>query len=159
MTGEVSERTIDDDDETRTDIFANMSVIYAGDTLVNVYTGDMDDMSWTLRFALVNQTKRWYNSIVAKEYRKDVSDGFFGHLGAWTSRGVKGHRGTIENLQADFENSFELREAYTDTLLEELSADVQEQIDEQHDELREELEELAEEMDVYVDREGLEPTA
>ncbi|GAA0675227.1 hypothetical protein ACFQDG_06725 [Natronoarchaeum mannanilyticum] len=159
MTGEVSERTIDDDDETRTDIFANMSVIYAGDTLVNVYTGDMDDMSWTLRFALMNQTKRWYNSIVAKEYRKDVSDGFFGYLGAWTSRSVRSHRQPIEQLQADFENSFELREAYTDTLLDELAPDVQDQIDEQHDELRSELEELAEEMDVYVDREGLEPTA
>lgn len=159
MTGEVSERTIDDDDETRTDIFANMSVIYAGDTLVNVYTGDMDDMSWTLRFALMNQVKRWYNSIVAEDYRKDVSDGFFGHLGAWTSRSVRDHRKPIEELQADFENSFELREAYTDTLLDELSEAMQNQIDEQHDELRAELEELADEMDVYVDREGLEPTA
>ncbi|SNZ05040.1 hypothetical protein SAMN06269185_0757 [Natronoarchaeum philippinense] len=159
MTGEVSERTIEDADETRTDIFANMSVIYAGDTLVNVYTNDMDDMSWTLRFALMNQVKRWYNSIVAEDYRKNVDDGFFGHLGAWTSRSVRNHRQPIENLQADFKNSFELREAYTETLLDELSADMQAQIDDQHDEVRSELEELADEMDVYVDREGLEPSA
>lgn len=159
MTGEVSERTIEEDDETRTDIFANMSVIYAGDTLVNVYTGNMDEMDWTLRFALMNQTKRWYNSIVADDYQKSVDDGFFGYLGAWTDRSVKDQRQPIERLQADFKNSFELREAYTDTLLAELSEDMQKQIDEQHDELRGELEELADEMDVYVDREGLEPTA
>lgn len=172
MTGEVSERTIDDADETRTDIFANMSTIYAGDTIVNVYTGtyneetlagdysgDITELSWPLRRALVKQVKRWHNEIVVSDQRLSVSDGFFDQLSAWSNRDMESDRRTIEKIQSSINDSFEVRLRYTETLLQQLSGHVAEDIEKQQQDINEELEELAEDMDVYVEREGLTRTA
>lgn len=159
ITGEVSERTIEEEDERRTDIFANMSVIYAGDTFVNVYTGDLEELPWTFREELVRQVKRWHNKIVIEEQRLDVDEGFLSHLSSWSNRSLEGDRQTIDSVQQALNESFEVRLEYTDELLEQLPSDVQDELSDQQDALRGELEDLAEEMDVYVEREGLEQTA
>ena len=159
MTGEVSERTITEADERRTDIFANMSVIYAGDTFVNVYTGELDELSWTFRKELVRQVKRWHNKIVVDDQRLEVEEGFFAHLSSWSNRSLSDDRATIDSIQQALNESFEVRLEYTDELLEQLPDNVQDELSDQQDALRGELEELAEDMDVYVDREGLEETA
>jgi hypothetical protein len=171
MTGEVSERTIEDVDETRTDIFANMSVIYAGDTFVNVHTksfnletlagdyhGDFTDLAWPMRRALVKQVKRWTNEIVVEDQQVEINDGFLDHLSAWSNRNMESDRRTIDSLQSMINESFDVRLEYTETLLDQLSADVAEDIKEQQQEIDQELQELAEDMDVYVEREGLERT-
>lgn len=155
MTGEVSERTIEDTDETRTDIFANMSVIYAGDTLVNVYTDGMADLDWAFRRALVRQVKEWHNHIAVDQQALDVDDGFGGHLSAWSNRDPAADRRTVDAVQDAVNETFEARLQYTDMLLERLPSGVQNELSDQQDALREELEDLAEDMDVYVDREGL----
>lgn len=158
MTGEVSERTLDDEDETRTDIFANMSAIFAGDTFVNVYTGGIDQLDWTFREELVRQVKRWHNQIVVDEQRLEVNDGFGALLTSWSNRSAQSDRATIEAIQESMNDSFEVRLEYTDKLLEQLPTQVQDDLSDQQDTLRSELEELAENMDVYVEREGLERT-
>ncbi|WP_336037376.1 hypothetical protein [Halobacterium yunchengense] len=159
MTGEVSERTIEEQDERRTDIFANMSVIYAGDTFVNVYTGDFEELPWTFRKELVRQVKRWHNKIVVEEQRLDVDEGFFAHLSSWSNRDVRADRSDVDAIQRALNESFEVRLKYTDELLEQLPEDVQNELSEQQDALRGELEDLADDMDVYVEREGLEQMA
>ncbi|MXR19362.1 hypothetical protein [Halobacterium bonnevillei] len=159
ITGEVSERTIEDDDERRTDIFANMSVIYAGDTFVNVYSDNLDELPWTFREELLRQVKRWHNKIVVQDQRLEVNDGFLAHLSSWSNRSLEGDRQTLESIQQALNESFDVRLEYTDELLEQLPSDVQDELSEQQDALRGELEDLAEEMDVYVEREGLEQTA
>ncbi|MFB6121494.1 MAG: hypothetical protein ABEJ68_10305 [Halobacteriaceae archaeon] len=160
MTGEVSERTIEDTDETRTDIFANMSVIYAGDTLVKVNTSRLDDLDWTFRRALVKQVKEWHDRIATSDSSMpdkvfDPDEGFTDELSAWTDRDARAHRQSIETAQDRINRQFSSRLRYTDLLLDQLPGPVQNELDEQQDALREELEHLAEDMDVYVEREGL----
>lgn len=158
MSGEVSERTLTGDDESHTDIFANMSVIYAGDTFANVYTGELDELDWTHRRALMNHVKKSCNQIVRQEQHRNVDDGFMGHLKAWTDRSVRSHRSTISTLQSQLNSNFDVRTSYTDLLLEQLPAPVRNDIETHQNELLDDLEELAEDMEVYVDREGLKQT-
>lgn len=158
MTGEVSERTLEGAGESRTDIFANMSVIYAGDTFANVHTGELEDLDWTNRWALMNQVKKWHNRIANEEQQVDVSDGFVGYLKAWTDRSVNQHRSTIKSLQGRLNGHFDARTAYTDLLLKQLPTTVRDDLEAHQNELLDELEELAEDMEVYVDREGLKQT-
>lgn len=168
MTGEVSERTIEETDEERTDIFANMSVIYAGDTFVNGYTGrigpsvnapQFDELNWVLRRAIVRQVKFWQNDIVVPEQRFDMQGEFVHHLSAWSDRDAEGHRRAIDDIQSDINASFGVRLRYTEELLDQLGAAIRDDVSEQQEEINAELEELAEDMEVYVDREGLEHTA
>lgn len=158
MSGEVSERTLTGEDESHTDIFANMSVTYAGDTFANVYTGELEELNWVHRRALVNHVKKSCNQIVPQRQQKDVNDGFVGHLKAWTDRGVRSHRRTITSLQNQLNSNFGVRTSYTDLLLTQLPSTVQNDIESHQSELLNELEELAEDMEVYVDREGLKQT-
>lgn len=166
MTGEVSERTIEDTAEERTDIFANMSVIYAGDTFVKVFTGSLgnsvkapqfSDLNWVLRRELVKQVKQWHESIAPVQYNS--SSNFVHHLSGWSDRNEKSHRRDINQIQSTINNSFETRLAYTDELLDQLGSDLQDDITQQQDEINAELEELAEDMEVYVEREGLRHTS
>lgn len=170
ITGEVSERQINDQGETRTDIFANMTVIYAGDTFVNVYTEPInpnlehvvtgfDDMPWTLRRELVKEVQMWYNSIVGEGQRIDVSDGFFDQLGALSNRSVEDDRREINTIQGYVNQSFNVRLAYNDLVLNQLSEETQMMVHSQLDEIDDELQGLAEDMDVYVKREGLTHTS
>lgn len=101
ISGEVSERTIEDDSESRTDIFANMSVIYAGDTFVNVNTEEFDDLDWAHRVAIVNQVTKWHNQVVDDETLiRDVDDGFIGHLKAWSNRNTQSDIQTVNSRHA-----------------------------------------------------------
>lgn len=169
MTGEVSERTLEEEDEQRTDIFANMSVIYAGDTFVNVYTGELgptiddvdsfQDLPWGLRIELIRQVQMWHNRIVVEEQEVDVKGKFLAHLSAWSNRDVSRQRRTIDRIQEAINESFDVRLEYSNVLLEELGAAVRDDIKEQQEEINAELTELADDMDVYVEREGLEHTA
>lgn len=170
-TGEVSERTIEDTDEERTDIFANISVIYAGDSFVNVLFSTIDpqyadrvtefeDLNWHLRWEIVNQVKRWANDIIDDEDEEfEIDDGFTGRLSAVFSHSVSDDRDQIAEVQSKMNSDFDDRLEYTDKLLNELGSGVRSDIDQQKEEISRELEELAEDMDVYVDREGLEHTS
>lgn len=157
MTGEVSERTIETDSETRTDIFANMSVIYAGDTFVNVQPEVLDELNWTLRREITTQIKKWYNETIDNpEEEEDVSTGFVANLTSWANRSARSDITTVRNLQNALNEDFENRLEYTDTLLNQLPEDTRDELAEHQDSLLLELEDLAEDMDVYVEREGLE---
>ncbi|MFC7212262.1 hypothetical protein ACFQL3_17460 [Natronoarchaeum sp. GCM10025321] len=169
MTGEVSERTIEDTDEERTDIFANMSVIYAGDTFVNVYTGRMssnidadsfEELDWTLGRQLSKTVQEWHDDIVSSEHALNPSSGFIDHLGAWSNRDTSNRRykNTIDQVQSRINGSFDVRLAYTETLLDEVEADVRDDVADQQEAINAELEELSQEMEVYVEREGLKHT-
>jgi hypothetical protein len=158
ISGEVSERTIKGEDESRTDIFANMSVIYAGDTFGKVYTGELDELDWTHRRALVNHVKKSYNRVVREKHRRNVNDGFVGQLKAWADRSVRSHQLAIARLQGRLNSNFDVRTSYTNLLLEQLPASVRDNAESHQNELLDDLEELAEDMEVYVDREGLKQT-
>lgn len=162
MTGEVSERTTEEEGETRTDIFANMSVVFAGDSFVAVDTGGLDALNWNFRREIVNQVKRWHNQVVASDQEQlPIEDGFMWQLKGWFDRDVKTHRGVIEGIQTSLvrEGPFEYRMAYTNLLEKELTSEMQDSLEQHKEELMLELEELAEDIDVYVEREGLQHTS
>ncbi|MDG5778837.1 hypothetical protein VB773_01000 [Haloarculaceae archaeon H-GB2-1] len=161
ITGEVSERTRKGETETRTDIFANMSVVFSGDVFVAVDTGALDELDWTFRREMVNQVKRWHNDVVESEREELlVEDGFIWQLKGWTDRNVQEHRGAIEGAQSVLihDAPFEYRVAYTQLLEEQLTPEMQENLRTHEAELMAELEELAEDVEVYVEREGLQHT-
>ncbi len=162
MTGEVSERTTEAGNQTRTDIFANMSVVFAGDSFVAVDTGELETLDWTFRRALTNQVRRWNNDVVASaEEKVPVEDGFMWQLKGWFNRGVQSHRGTIEGFQTKLvrQAPFHYRIQYTKLLEQQLGPEMQDRLDSHRGDLKAELEELAEDIDVYVEREGLQHTS
>jgi hypothetical protein len=161
VTGEVSERTQEDENETRTDIFANMSVVFAGDAFVAVDTGGLEQLDWTFRREVVNQVRRWHNQVVESDREQlTVEDGFIWQLKGWRDRDVQVHRGKIEGSQSVLIRNapFEYRVAYTSLLEEQLTPEMQEALRTHEQELMEELEDLAEDVDIYVEREGLQHT-
>lgn len=159
MSGEVSERTIESGTETRTDIFANMSVIYAGDTFVNVYSEDFDDLDWTLRRAITNQVKSWYNQLADDMMeRENVSEGFVAQLKSWSNRSLQSDRNKVQGLQDQLNDDFGKRLEYTRILLDQLPSETRDELEDHQESLLDELEDLAEDMDVYVKREGLQKT-
>jgi len=162
ITGEVSERTREGENGTRTDIFANMSVVFAGDAFVAVDTGGLEELNWTFRREVVSQVKRWHNQVVESDREElTVEDGFIWQLKGWTNRGVQEHRGVIEGAQSVLirDAPFEYRVAYTKLLEEQLTPEMQEALRTHEVDLMEELEELAEDVDIYVEREGLQHTS
>ncbi|MBX0296988.1 hypothetical protein [Haloarcula nitratireducens] len=162
ITGEVSERTTEGEHETRTDIFANMSVVFSGDVFVAVDTGGLEELEWTFRREIVNQVKRWHNQVVESEREElQIEEGFIWQLKGLGDRDVKEHRGVIEGAQSVLirDAPFEYRVAYTDLLEEQLTPEMQENLRTHETELMAELEELAEDVDVYVEREGLQHTS
>lgn len=160
ITGEVSERTVDNDAERRTDIFANMSVVYAGDAFVAVETNNLDELNWNLRRELTNQVRRWHNQVVeTQDEEVSVDDGFLWHLKSWANRSAEEDRRAIEVIQGSLlDGAFEHRLDYTNMLENQLSDEMQEQLAEHEEELMIELEELADDLDIYVEREGLQHT-
>lgn len=160
MTGEVSERTMDGEVETRTDIFANMSVVYAGDAFVAVETGHLEQLDSEMRRELVNQVKRWHNSVVADERQMvDVKDGFVWHLTAWTNHSLDQDSQTINQLQSKLlDGPFEWRKTYSELMESQLPQEVQQELQADEENLRQELEELADDLDIYVEREGFKQT-
>lgn len=156
MTGEVSERTIEDGFEVRTDIFANMSVIYAGDALLTVSVSDVEDMNWRLRRAVANQVKRWHNRVVENEEdRLTVDEGFFAQLSLWSNRSLDTDRETIRRRQKTINDQFETRIGYSDILMEQLRDEYRDELSKHQDGLLDELESLSDDMNVYVERKGL----
>jgi hypothetical protein len=158
ISGEVSERTINTAGESRTDIFANMTVIYAGDAFVAVDTDELDELEWPLRIALVNQVKKWYNQVIDDETEKEqIEQGFTAHLKELSNKSLRGDKQKIDNLQSQLlDGSFETRLAYSNLLQDQLPSDIDNDLQKHQDELMNELEGLATDLEVYDDREGLE---
>lgn len=162
ITGEVSERTKKGEEATRTDIFANMSVVFSGDVFVAVDTSSLEELDWTFRREIVNQVKRWHNQVVETEREEmQVEDGFIWQLKGWGDRDLNEHRGIVEGAQSALirDAPFDYRLGYTSLLEEQLTPEMQENLRTHEEELMAELEELAEDVDVYVEREGLEHTS
>lgn len=157
ITGEVSERTIEDVDETRTDIFANMSVIYAGDALLNVSLSELEEMPWTLRRAVTTQVTKWYNQTLEDQADViEVNEGFLANLSAWSNRSLESDRGTLMSRQDTMNGNFDMRIQYTDILMDQLPNDVRDELTDHQESLLDQLESLSEDMNIYVEREGLE---
>lgn len=162
INGEVSERTQQGEQGTRTDIFANMSVVYAGDVFLAVDASAAKDLDWTFRRELVNQTKRWRNDIVDTEQeRVKVDDGFVWQLKGLADRNADEHEREIFDAQKPFvsqDSEFEYRRDYRSTLEDYLTPDMQEKVRTHESDLMEELEGLAQDVNVYVEREGFQHT-
>lgn len=161
VTGEVSERTREGEEGTQTDIFANMSVVFAGDVFVAVYPGELEALGWTFRRELVKQVTKWHNQVVETEQEKlPVEDGFLWYLKGWGNRSVDTHQKGIDAAQKRFvvNPKFEYRLDYANLLEEQLTTEMQDTLNSHEVELMEELEHLAENVNVYVEREGLQHT-
>lgn len=162
MTGEVSERTTEEGNETRTDIFANMSVVFAGDAFVAVDTGRLEGLDPNFRRELVKQVKKWNNEVVQTESEElPIGGGFMWQLKGWLDRDVQTHRGVIEGVQNALvrDAPFQYRMQYTELLEEQLTPEMQDTLETHKENLMAELEEIAEDIDVYVEREGLQYTS
>jgi hypothetical protein len=160
ITGEVSERTVNAGGETRTEMVANMSVVYAGDSYMRVETNRLDELDWTFRREFTSQVKQWYNSLMDQERaKKDVEEGFVSHLKAWSNKSLDSDRRTIEDTQNRLRNmGFETRTAYTNILQNQLPRQTTSELNQQQENLLDELEELANDVEIYVEREGYEHT-
>lgn len=163
ITGEVSERTTESGEHSRTDIFANMSVVFAGDSFVGVDIGALDDLDWTLRRNLVNQVRTWHNQVVETDREEvTIESGFIWQLKGITDRNLQDHRTSIDDVQSNLIGEgapFEYRVDYSDILKEQLPPETKSDLETHEAELMIELEELAEDLDIYVEREGLEHTS
>lgn len=156
ITGEVSERTIDEGGETKTDILGNMSVIYAGDAFLNVSTEEFPDVDWPLRLAITNRVDQIYNQLVDDpEDEVLVETGIMGYLGAWSDFNGEQNGTSIQNRQRMINSDFEMRVEYTNRLMDELPNHIRDELTDHQNAILDELEGLSEDMDVYVDREGL----
>lgn len=161
VTGEVSERTTEGEDETRTDIFANMSVVFAGDVGVAVNKGQLEELDWTFRRELIKQVKKWHNQVVDTEQEElSVEDGFIWQLQGITDTSSRDHMKELAEAQKRFVGNakFEYRLAYANLLEDQLTPEMQDQLKTHEVELMEELEHLAENVDLFVEREGYQHT-
>lgn len=162
LTGEVSERTTESGEHSQTDIFANMSVVFAGDAFVGVDVGRLDELDWAFRRNLVNQVRHWHNQVVETEREEiTVESGFIWQLKGFTDRNIQDHRNSIEDIQSNLIGEgapFEYRVDYSEILEEQLPPETKSDLETHEAELMIELEELAENLDIYVEREGLEHT-
>lgn len=161
--GEASERTIESESETRTDIFANMSVIFAGDTFVKVDTDEFEDMPTTYRIQVINRLSKLYNDIIEEEeLEKSTYSGtiqeFVKHLASLANVDSHEDKRLVDDIQRQMNNKFEYRLEYSKRLLNQLPTETENELREHQDEILEELKYLADDMDVYVEREGLKPT-
>lgn len=158
--GEVSERTIADKQEKRTDIFANLNVIYAGDTFIKVDTDELEEYPLSHRKAIVKEVAKRYNRITDDEdLEREVSDGLMGnfiaHLKSVANLSVEPDVREIGELQGILNSKFEYRVQYSEQLLRLLPTDTENELEAHQEGIMDELEELAEDMDVYVEREGI----
>lgn len=161
MTGEVSERTIEEEDEERTDIFANISVIYAGDTFIKIDSAELRELDLAHRKKILNETKRIFNGIIEHEDQKrDFYSGmvgeFIGHLASVANLEVDIDIQEIGEMQSVMNGKFEYRIEYSESLLRFLPEGHENELEDHQDAVMEELEDLAQDMDIFVEREGLE---
>lgn len=160
ITGEVSERTVNADGASRTDMFANMSVIFSGDAFVAVGTDEMDRLDWPLRLELLSQVASWHNQCVDDHTEHvEVPSGFVYMLKGWTKRSSDEAKREINRIQEPLlSGEFDLREQYADILRDELHGALESELDQHEADLRSELEALAQDLDIYVEREGMQHT-
>lgn len=157
MTGEVSERTITEDGQERTDIFANMTVTYAGDTFMKIDSEEVRDLSVAHRKKLLDELKGIYNRIVDdEELRRNRYTGVLSEFVMYTkavaNRSADDDMREIAEMQSTLNQDFERRNKYSDRLRKFVSESQSERYE---DTIMQELESLSEDMDVYVEREGL----
>lgn len=157
LTGEVSERTVDNDGASRTDMFANMSVIFSGDAFVAVGTSEMDRHEWPMRLELLSQVAEWRNHCVSNPSNEvEVPEGFMYMLKGWTKRDPTEIKREIQRIQQPLlDADFDLRERYAEILREQLHGALETELDQHEADLRSELESLAQDLNIYVEREGM----
>lgn len=163
MTGEVSERTIEQDGEERTDIFANISVIYAGDTFIKINSEDLEEYDLAHRKKIVNEVRKIHNRIIDdEEFEREVDSGMFGefvgHVKSVSNMEVEEDVREIGDIQSKMNQKFEYRNEFSEKLLKFLPESHEDELKMHQETVMKELEELAEDMDVYVEREGLKAT-
>ncbi|WP_049982029.1 hypothetical protein [Halorubrum sp. BV1] len=160
ITGEVSERTVNADGTTKTDMFANMSVIFSGDAFVAVGTDEIDRLDWPLRLELVTQVAKWRNQCIDDRSNEvEVPEGFMYMLKGWTKRSPSEIRSEINRIQKPMlDANFDLRERYGDLLRDQLHGALETELDQHEADLRSELESLAQNLNIYVEREGMQHT-
>lgn len=160
--GEVSEKTIQAKEGKRTEMSANMSVIYAGDVFLRVSSHRLSDLPWGLRTELVHTVSDWYNQAIdgqasgTSNPAEEVSTDVLRSLTAWSHLSAHHTAKKLNQLQRRIHRSFKNRQAYAD-FLNQLLQDRGFR-ERELSEVMDELEALKGGMDVYVDREGLEST-
>lgn len=161
LTGEVSERTIEDDGEEITDIFANISVIYAGDSFVKIDTADFHDLDLAHRKQIVKVSKILFNRIVEeknqqKEFYSGALGNFIGHLKAAANNNPESDIDEIRSVHRTLNSTFEYRTQFAEELHDFLPPGQEKELEDHYEQLMSELKELSEDMEIYVERKGLE---
>lgn len=157
-TGEVSERTVDQDGETRTDMFANMSVVFAGDSFIAIETGSIDSHDSQFRRRLLQHVKELHNEVVdSPQEEVTVESGFTWHMNGLSSDSAQEHAEEIDRIQSRLlAGPFEYRVEYSDVLKTHLPPGVKDDVESREENLLVELQDLSDNLDIYVEREGLE---
>lgn len=160
INGEVSERTVNEDGEKRTDMFADMSVVFAVDAFIRVETAGLDDLDVGFRRELVQEVRRMYNEVNGDpKKQKEVESGFLWQLKGVADRDLTSHRREIDEFQNGLlHGTFEDRIRYTHLLEEQLTTEVKRELEAHEEDLMLEMENLAQNLDIYIEREGYEET-
>lgn len=152
MTGEVSERTINQNGESVTDIFADMSVIYSINSAFSIPINDFKSLDKQKRATIVRMLVKWYNQNSVEII--SIHDGFFDDLRLVfdADDGYQDMK-TVEEVQQRIQNNNRLTSGFNQFISSKLVEGYKEVND--NETLMNELKDLSDNMRVFVSREGI----
>lgn len=117
--GEASETVTRTATGRRSDLAAEMGVLYAGDVFLTIPPSRVADLPWAVRAELANRRVRWSQALEdgrEPEPGDGIATGFVDALRAWTLLDGDWTRRQIEDLQREVRRSLSMRQAHTELL-------------------------------------------
>lgn len=148
ISGEATERTIEDGQEQVTDVFADMDAIFASNISTRINKDEFDSFDRTRQIAIANQLSDWYNEISSNSTNKNKYTHFTFSFGEeiWEH---------INEIQVELNQNPETRDELLRRVLNDVPSNFQDTVEEHQNLFTSELEELANNMNIYVENEGI----
>jgi hypothetical protein len=139
----------------RSELSAEMGVVYAGDVFLQIPARQVSQLPWAVRTELANRRSRWSRALADdRETDGDVATGFLDALRAWTLLEGEWTRHRIESLQREARGSLRRRQTYTRLLSRMRPTDVRSR---ELDRIERDLDAWAAAMDAYIAHERERP--
>lgn len=139
LDGEVSERTIENDGESYTDMFADMSVIFAGNTYLYIPSLSRKKYSPEVKKRILERLETLQLEVHGMKF-------------AETPYNPK----QVFNLEKKIYSDHEVSEYFKEILKKELSSSAKKRLERDQKSIINDLKDLEEDMNLYVEREGIE---
>ena len=152
MSGEVSERTVKQNDECITDIFANMSVIYSVNSVLTLPSDKIMTLSNHKADMVIKTLKQWYHENNGMDL--DHNEGFIHDImNAYSKPDPEYFRSLLNRIQYYVSSDIDLIIKYNEFLKSKIVDNTH--LNRGNDALMSELRKLSENVDIFVKREGL----